>query len=96
MASKYVPATHEVRATYTDAAGTLYDPDTVVMTVVDPAGTVTNPTPANPSVGVYDFDFQLDLAGIWFYDVVATGPDGAVVVSRANVCALAPLVEAAS
>lgn len=96
MASKYVPATHPVRATYTDAAGTLYDPDTVVMTVVDPTGAVTNPTPDNPSVGVYDFVVTLDLAGFWFYDVVATGPGDQVVVERGKVCALPALVEAIS
>lgn len=46
---------------------------TVVLTVTDPAGTVTTPSVTHPSIGVYDASFTVSTAGVWFWYWTASG-----------------------
>jgi hypothetical protein len=55
--------------------GVLTDPDTVVLTVTDPAGADTTPSVANPSVGVSQANVPVTAAGRWTYVWVTTNPD---------------------
>lgn len=57
--------------------GVLTDPDTVTLTVTDPAGTDTTPSVANPSVGVYEANVPVTAAGRWTYVWVTDTPDSA-------------------
>lgn len=46
---------------------------TTVLTVTDPAGNVSTPTPTHTSLGVYDASFTLTTAGTWFWYWTASG-----------------------
>lgn len=46
---------------------------TVVLTVTDPAGTVTTPSVAHTSTGIYDASFTISTAGVWFWYWTASG-----------------------
>lgn len=59
--------------TFRDAAGTLTNPTTVALSIRDPDGVVTTPTPTNASAGVYIHDLTPTKAGLWEYRVVGTG-----------------------
>lgn len=63
----YEGDTITLQATFRDIAGDLVDPSTVTLTVEDPDGNQTTPSTTNPSVGVYEAQVDLDLAGWWSY-----------------------------
>lgn len=46
----------------------------VVVSTVDPAGTVATPTVTNPSVGIYRAEFVAGVPGVWKYRVASSGP----------------------
>lgn len=49
------------------------NPTTVVVTVTDPAGTVTTPTVTNGTAGVYTSSFTCSVVGRWKAKIVGTG-----------------------
>lgn len=63
------------------------NPTSVVLRVLDPAGTTTTPSPTSDGSGVYHYDLTLNLPGKWYYrwegtgTLVAATPDGEIVVS---------------
>lgn len=63
----YEGDTITLQATFRDIAGDLVDPSSVTLYVEDPSGTITEPSPSNPSVGVYQAEVDLDAAGWWNY-----------------------------
>lgn len=46
---------------------------TVVLSIEDPAGTVTTPSVTNDSTGKYHSDVSLNLAGVWWVRWATTG-----------------------
>lgn len=52
---------------YTDSEGAPTDPDTVTLTVRDPAGATTTPPTTHDEEGAYSYDLPLDQAGRWVY-----------------------------
>jgi hypothetical protein len=58
---------------------------TVACEVRSPSGTVTEPTPTNPSTGVYKTEVDFDEAGTWFVKFTATGGVKAVSILRRTV-----------
>jgi hypothetical protein len=55
-------------------SGVATDPTTIVLTIKDPAGTITTPTvPAKDSVGNYHYDLPVTLAGTWWHTWAGTG-----------------------
>lgn len=83
-----VGETHTPEITYTDDNGVLYNPDTVTVRVISPAGTATTPVVTNPSTGVFQTTFTLTTAGVWRFEFTGTGPSGAIVIEGSYVCAL--------
>lgn len=73
-----------LQATFRDAAGALVDP-VVTLTVEDPNGAVTTPATTNPSVGVFQADVTLDVAGYWSYRFSGVA-SGATTVCEGEVC----------
>lgn len=72
MARYYVGEIKQFELTVADSDGVAFDPDSVVITAVDPAGeeiahsTDDDPqTIFNPSVGVYVTHFEFTSAGPW-------------------------------
>lgn len=65
----------EVRliGTFTDIAGALADPTTVLVRIKDPDGNITVENPVRQSIGVYYQDLIISLAGIWYYRFEGTG-----------------------
>jgi hypothetical protein len=61
-----------LQATFRDAAGALAN-TTVALTVRAPDGTITTPTPTNPSTGVYHYDLAASQPGLWWYTFKGTG-----------------------
>lgn len=55
-----------------DAAGALTNA-TVLLTVTDPSGDVTTPTPTNSATGTYDASFTLTEAGTWTWRWAISG-----------------------
>lgn len=67
-----------VTGTFTDAAGTKFDPDVVTGKYQDPSGTeTTDAAPVNSAVGVYYFDIPADEAGQWYYRIYGATAGGA-------------------
>lgn len=62
-----------VSLSFTVTLGGVLTNATVTLTVTDPAGTVTTPAVANPSVGVYTSAVAPGTAGTWLYRWTATG-----------------------
>ncbi|MGE0722817.1 MAG: hypothetical protein AB7O45_00505 [Alphaproteobacteria bacterium] len=62
-----------LEATFTNTAGTAVDPSTVALTVKPPSGANETPTPSNPSVGTYRYDYTPTLEGLYRYRFVGTG-----------------------
>lgn len=89
---RYVGATYRPIVRFTDAVGTLYDPDTVTINLVDPNGDLSNPTADNLDTGRWTAAIPITLAGIWYGEFIGTGPDGDVVVVRFQVCGKRSLV----
>jgi hypothetical protein len=61
-----------LQATFRDSTGTLAN-TTVTLTVRAPDGTVTTPTPTNPSAGVYRYDLAATQPGLWWYTFKGSG-----------------------
>lgn len=61
-----------LEATFRDASGLGAD-TTVTLTVRAPDGTLTTPTPAHPSTGVYHYDLSASQPGLWWYTFKGTG-----------------------
>lgn len=59
-----------------DSAGVAVDPVSVTLTVTDPAGAATTPTPINDGVGLYHADIALTAAGRWRWAWATTTPTG--------------------
>lgn len=59
--------------TFYDIDGALADPTDVVMKVKDPAGTITELTPTNTSVGVYTGEFEATISGTYYWRIAGTG-----------------------
>src|SRR5215471_10782249 len=49
------------------------DPTTVTLTVTDPTGAVTIPSPTHPSTGTYTANIACTVVGIWTYLWEGTG-----------------------
>lgn len=62
-----------LEATFRNTAGVATNPTGVTLTVRAPDGTVTTPTPTNPSTGVYHFDLAASQAGLYWYTFKGTG-----------------------
>lgn len=67
------------QVTFRDQDGTLVDPSSVTLTIRDPEGTVTTPTPDNPSTGVYEHEIDFDEAGWWRWQWSGTTSEGTVI-----------------
>lgn len=52
----------------------LFDPSSVVLTVTDPSGVVTNPSVNNPSVGEYNSIITVGEAGRWIWKWTTNNP----------------------
>lgn len=62
-----------VSVTFQDTTGAYVDPTTVVLTVIDPAGTTTTPSVTKDSLGHYHADVNANLSGTWKYRFTGTG-----------------------
>lgn len=62
-----------ITGTFTDSTGAPIDPETVVIKVKDPTGTVTSYTPVRVSTGIYTYNLSLTIAGKYFYRFEGTG-----------------------
>lgn len=81
-----VPLTINVK----DLNGALANAGAVVLTVSLPDGTVVTPTPLNPTVGVYQYDYQPTMAGRHIARWVATGANASSFVDTFDVRATTP------
>lgn len=52
----------------------LFGPSSVTLTVTDPSGNVTNPSPNNPSVGLYNAIITVGEAGRWIWKWTTNNP----------------------
>lgn len=78
MAARVFTAGQTIRlsGTFTDTADTLVDPTGVVITVRDPAGTVTTPAVTRDSTGAYHADITATLGDtdqLWRWSMQGTG-----------------------
>lgn len=62
-----------ITATFTNLAGALADPTTVVFRVLDPLGAMTTPSFSRDSLGVYYADIVATAKGVWLYRWEGTG-----------------------
>lgn len=82
-----------LKATFKNAAGTNVDPNVVTLRVRPPGGELAIYTygqdvqPTKTDTGVYSFDLELILPGIWKYRWLSTGVGAAS--QRGEVTALA-------
>lgn len=60
--------------------GVLTDPTSVTVTVKDPSGNDSTPTPTNSSTGVYTLNLDLDEYGQWNIKWAGTGAVVAAIV----------------
>ena len=67
---------YRISTTITDADGDLVDPAAVTLTVTDPSGTPSTPTPINDGTGLYHADVTLTGAGRWRWTWATTTPTG--------------------
>ncbi len=88
MSNPIVGATVTLQATFKDIDGDNVDPSSVDLTVEDPDGTVTTPATTNPSVGVYQSQLDLTIAGDWDYRFEGETSEGTV-ICEGRVCAIA-------
>lgn len=77
-----------LQATFKDTDGGNVDPSSVDLTIEDPDGNITTPTPSNPEVGVYEHQLDLDTDGDWDYRFEGTTSEGTA-VCEGRVCAIA-------
>lgn len=74
---------------FKDRDGVLVDPSVVVITVTDPATVTTTYTGlalTHPSVGVYELELLVDLAGIWRVRMEGTITGDGTAVSEFGFC----------
>lgn len=71
-------------------SGTATDPTSVTLTVTDPSGNDTTPSPTNSATGVYTYDLAVDEAGVWIVKWEGDSPAADVSVSTVTVYAAAP------
>lgn len=81
-----VGETYIPQATFYDSNDVLYDPDSVSLHLIDPAGIESFPASVHVSTGVYQFPFIGTENGIWRGWVHGDGPDGNVVIEPFSVC----------
>lgn len=63
-----------LRAYFTDGLGAPAAPTTIVLRIKNPAGTITVTAPsANPALGTYEYDLDLNAVGDWYYRYEGTG-----------------------
>lgn len=91
-----VGETYDGRATFTDAAEQLYNPDSIDIDVISPSGMESTVTPTEFSTGIWDFDVLLDEPGFWWIEVLGVGPNGARRKTRTVICAQPALVDSLS
>ena len=85
-----------LQGTFRDSeTGALYDPDDVILNVLDPLGTVTSPVPDNPSTGIFEYQLLLDVAGMWLFQFVGT-TDDLIAIAEGQVCAAQSIFAGAS
>lgn len=73
MSAPYQPGdTVRLSTTFT-VGGTLTSPTAVTLSVRDPAGTTTTPTPVNDSTGTYHYDYTAALPGLYAWKWTGTG-----------------------
>jgi hypothetical protein len=74
---------HPITMNIRDSTGTLISAGTVVVTVTDPAGTVTTPAVTNPSTGVYVANFTCALPGLHSWRATAAA-GGSLTIAQAT------------
>ncbi len=81
--------TVRITGTFTNLAGTNVDPSSVVGKYMQPDGTVVTVESGditNSAVGVYYYEFAVNTAGTWYYQIQGTGSnagayEGTIVVT---------------
>jgi len=93
MSKAIVGSTDVTRVTYRDREGTLTNPDVTVAWVKKPDATVTQTgvTVTSVSTGIRDIDVVLDVIGIWYLEVTATGTIAPLVIEK-QICVVASSV----
>jgi hypothetical protein len=87
---KYAGTVIRETVTFTNAAGTAVDPDTVTFKTCSPSGQkasyvyLTDSNVGKSATGSYYADFTPDKTGRWFYQWSTTG-DGTTVVEEGDV-----------
>ncbi len=89
MSEYYLGQTVTLRATITDADGTLTNA-TVTATAKKPDRSTASLSASNVSTGVYDVEVALIQPGDWYYRIVASGAlaaakEGRLTVRKSNV-----------
>ena len=86
MANAYYPGQLvRVSCAFT-VSGVATDPTAVVLTVEDPAGTITTPTPVHDTTGNYHYDLTPVLPSWWSYQWKGTGT--VVASTEASFCVI--------
>ena len=78
-------STATIRATFRDIDGDLVDPSSVDLTIQAPDGTQTSEVPTNPSIGVYEFQLNLDQVGWYAFRFEGSTSEG-MAVCEGKVC----------
>lgn len=73
------------QAVFTSERGERYDPETVLVKVLPPSGTVQTLTPVRVGVGIYEAQVEFSQNGVWTVRVEGEGPFRAVVEERVEV-----------
>jgi len=73
------------QAVFTSERGERYDPETVLVKVLPPSGTVQTLTPVRVGVGIYEAQVEFSQNGVWTVRVEGEGPLRAVVEERVEV-----------
>jgi hypothetical protein len=78
----YIETEARISTAFTDVAGAPVDPDTVILRLKAPKQSEVNVTPVRDGVGLYHYDVDLNVGGIWTYQwqgegaVTAASPFG--------------------
>ena len=86
-----VGETRQVTATFRLTDGTLVDPSSVDLTVIDPSGVTSTPAVSNPSTGVYTAVIAFDEVGIWYWQWSGETSEGTV-IAECSECVVASSV----
>jgi len=85
MGTYYRESVVRVTGTFTNAAGASVDPTVIYFAYKDPNGVVTtnrygvDPQPLRSGAGVYTYDIQADISGMYSYKFYSTGTGKAAV-----------------